>query len=76
MNATLTGSNTSINYSFNLQYEGQNYDVIVYLNEKGKFIDEIISLNGHELEYEGTEGQLREDITDYLDNNWDTLVKQ
>ena len=75
MNATLNHKDETTNYSFEIIHEGENYDVTVYLNECGKFIDESISRCGEELEYEGTEGQIREDIMDYLDENWDKLVK-
>jgi hypothetical protein len=75
MNATLTESNTTTNYTFNIEHEGEQYNVTVYLNESGKFIDESITNDsGYELEYEGEEGQIREDIMDYLDENWDKLV--
>lgn len=75
MNATLTNKNETTNYSFEIDHEGECYDVTVYLNESGKFIDESISRCGEELEYEGHEGQIRDDIIDYLDENWDKLVK-
>jgi len=75
MNIKLTNSNTTTNYTFNIEHEGEQYDVTVYLNESGKFIDECITNgNGETLDYEGEEGQIREDILDYLDENWDQLV--
>ncbi len=74
MNATLTQKNETTNYNFEIIHEGENYDVTVYLNESGKFIDESISRCGEELDYEGEEGQVREDIMTYLDENWDKLV--
>lgn len=76
MNATLTHSNTTTNYEFSIKHENDTtYHVTVYLNESGKFIDESITYpGGDELEYEGEEGQIREDIMDYLDENWDKLV--
>ena len=74
MNATLTNKNETCNYSFFIEHDGKGYDVLVYTNNKGKFIDENIFFNGEELEYEGTEGQIREDIMTYLDDNWDKLV--
>ncbi len=75
MNATLTDSNTTTNHAFNIEHEGEQYNVTVYLNESGKFIDESITYSsGYELEYEGEEGQIREDIMNYLDENWDKLV--
>jgi len=75
MNIKLTDSNTTTNYTFNIEHEGEQYDVTVWLNESGKFIsDRIINANGDELDYEGEEGQIREDIMDYLDENWDKFV--
>jgi hypothetical protein len=74
MNATLTNSNTTTNHSFDIEHEGENYDVTVYLNESGRFIDESITRCGEELDYEGHEGEVRDAIIDYLDKNWDKLV--
>ena len=75
MNIKLTDSNTTTNYTFNIEHEGEQYDVTVWLNESGKFIsDRIINANGDELDYEGEEGQIREDIMDCLDENWDKFV--
>jgi uncharacterized protein YuzB (UPF0349 family) len=73
--ATLTNSNTTTNYNFNITHEGNDYEVTVYLNECGKFIDDTITFpNGEELAYEEEEGEIREAIMDYLDENWDKLV--
>lgn len=75
MNAILTESNTTTNHTFTVNHEGEQYNVTVYLNESGKFIDDCITNErGDELDYEGDEGQIRDDITDYLDENWDKLV--
>ena len=75
MNIKLTDTNTTTNYTFDIEHEGDLYHVTVYLNESGKFIDDsITNTEGYELEYEGEEGQIREDIMTYLDNNWDKLV--
>ena len=76
MNATLTDSNTTTNYTFNIEHEGDQYNVTVYLNESGRFIDDrITNANGDELlDYEGEEGQIRDDILEYLDENWCKLV--
>ena len=74
MNATLTNSDITTNHTFNVEHEGKTYHVQIYLNAKGKFIDDSITLNDVELEYEGDEGQIREDIVDYLDKHWDELV--
>ena len=74
MNAKLIGQNEVV--QFVVEMDGVKYNARIYLNEKGRFIDEQISYNssGEELDYEGTEGDIRERITDYLDENWDTLV--
>jgi hypothetical protein len=73
--ATLTNSNTTTNYNFNITHEGYDYEVTVYLNESGKFIDDTITFpDGEELGYEGEEGQIREDIMNYIDENWYKLV--
>ena len=74
MKATLQSFDTTTNYSFTIEHDGVKYDVTVYLNDKGRFIDDTISFNGSELKLEGTEGQIREDIIAYLDENWDNLI--
>jgi hypothetical protein len=75
MKATLTNSATTTNHTFNIEHEGKIYHVQIYLNAKGKFIDDSITLNDVELEHEGEEGQIREGIIVYIDEHWDTLVK-
>lgn len=74
MNATLTHKDDTCQYAFNIVHEDNTYNVIVYTNSKGKFIDDYVSSNGEELGYEGTEGQIREDIMTFIDENWDKLV--
>ena len=74
MNATLTDKNETCSYDFKIEHEGNTFELIVYTNREGKFIDEQIFFNGEELDYEGEEGQIREDIMTYLDENWDKLV--
>jgi hypothetical protein len=75
MKAINTHNDTTSTHSFAVEHEGKDYQVTVFMNESGKFIDENITYNGDELEHEGTEGQIREDIMDYLAENWDDLVK-
>jgi hypothetical protein len=70
-----THNDTTSRHYFRVDHEGKDYEVTVYTNESGKFIDEDITLFGEELEHEGTDGQIREDIMDYLDENWDNLIK-
>lgn len=74
MNATLTCKDDTTNYSFTVNHEGTNYDVLIYLNGRGKFIEERIYRDEEELGYEGEEGEIREAITSYLDENWEKLV--
>lgn len=74
MKATLTNQDATINYSFDIELNGLTYRVQVYLNQKGKFIDDSITLDDRELDGEGEEGQTREDILNYLDENWTKLV--
>jgi hypothetical protein len=73
-NATLTHKDETTNYSFNINHEGANYSVLVFLDSSGKFIDDRITKDEEELGYEGEEGEIREAIIDYLDENWDKLV--
>jgi hypothetical protein len=75
MNAKLTSRETTSRYSFELELDGLTYSVVVYLNEKGKFIDDSVVRDEIELEFEGDEGEIRENILTYLDENWDNLVK-
>jgi hypothetical protein len=61
---------------FELTFDGHDYCVVIFTDEKGKFFDEEISVRGgDELEMEGTDGEIREKIIDYLDENWDSLTK-
>ena len=69
-------SYTTTKHNFQVTHEGQTYDVGIWMNDKGKFIDDEISLNGEELEGEGEEGDIREAITDYLAHNWESIVKE
>lgn len=74
MNAKHISFEKTENHNFSIEKDGKTYQATIYLNEKGKFIDEMISLNGEELEFEGEDGEIREEITNYLGSNWDTLV--
>jgi lipopolysaccharide export LptBFGC system permease protein LptF len=73
MNATLTDKNEVNNYVFDIEHKGNKYEVIVYTKD-GKFYDEQIFFNEEELDYDEEEGQIREDIMTYLDENWDKLI--
>lgn len=73
MDTTLTNKNEVNSYEFNIEHEGNTYEAIVYMKD-GKFFDEQIFFDGEELDYEGEEGQIREDIMSYIDENWDKLI--
>ncbi len=75
MKANCISSASSTRYNFHVEHDGYTYDVVIWTDEKGKFMDEEIELNGEELDGEGAEGEVREAITDYLAENWETLVK-
>lgn len=74
MKATLNTADQTSRFSFNVVHDNLNYVVVIHLNAKGKFIDDSITLNDQELELEGTDGQIREDIINYLDKNWKKLT--
>lgn len=81
MQAQLQSKNETSRYEFKVDHPGKDlagepaqYTVVVYTNDSGKFIDDSITLNGNELEHEGNEGDTREAILTYLDNNWDKLI--
>ena len=65
--AELTHADTTTNYSFRINHEGLDYDAIIYCNDKGRFIDDsvISCMTFEELNYEGHEGEIREQILDY-----------
>ena len=76
MNATHVSSENTEIHEFNVTVNKVVYGVKVWLNRKGKFIDDEISFpNGDELHTEGAEGEIREKILSYLDENWDKLVR-
>lgn len=74
MNATLVTKQTTNRFNFTVEMDGHTYDTVIWVDEKGKFADDEINLNGVELESEGIEGEIREKIIDYLDENWDSLT--
>lgn len=81
MIAKLTSADTTSRYTFELEFEGSKYDIVIHTNSKGKFTDEQITrlkedTLPYDLGYEGEEGELRERIIDFLDMNWDNLVSQ
>jgi hypothetical protein len=76
MTAKHINSYTSTRHNFKVTHGEFTYDVVIWCNSKGKFIDDEISLNGEEQEHEGEQGDIREAITDYLAAEWDNLVKE
>ena len=74
MKATLEYKQFTNRCRFNVEMDGHTYNVVIWVDEKGKFCDDEISLNDVELESEGTEGEIREKIINHLDENWDSLV--
>ena len=71
----LIDSNTTTNYTFEVEKDGIKYQATVYLNESGKFIDDnICYLYGDILGYEGEEGEIREEILTQIDKDWYKLV--
>lgn len=75
MNAKLIFKEETSKYEFRITLDEKEYDAAIYTNAKGKFIDDGIFHDGIELIPEGEEGEIREKIIDYLDKNWDSLVK-
>lgn len=75
MNAKFNSQIQTKSHSFFIEYKGLDYEVIIYTNNKRKFIDDSILFSGKELGYEGEEGKIRDEILGYLDENWDSLVK-
>ena len=72
----LIDSNTVTDYTFLIEREGVKYHVKVYVNESGKFIDDSITYvnSGEELEYQGEEGDVREELLNQLDKDWYKIV--
>ena len=74
MNVSLIESQQTSVYTFNIELDGKMYKANIYVNDKGKFIDDSICLNDIELEREGTEGEIRELILTYIDENWNAIT--
>lgn len=76
MNAKLLDSVVTSEYQFEVEFNGIKYSVEIWLNLKGKFIDDLICFpNGDALAMEGEEREIRQSILDYLDENWENLIK-
>jgi hypothetical protein len=74
MNIKLTDKSVVTSYTFQIKESGKTYDAIFWLNEKGKFIDIDISLNGEKIDGDDDDG-VYDRIVSYVDANWDNLVK-
>jgi hypothetical protein len=70
MNAKLISNDAVNKHSFQVTIDDVTYNVLIYTNEKGKFVDEEVILNGEEVE----DNELVDSILDYIDTNWDKLV--
>ena len=74
MNATNTLNVRTTRHEFDVEHDGAQYAVVIHCDRNEKFIDDSITLNGIELDSEGEQGDLREQILDYISGNWDKLV--
>lgn len=77
MQVTNTLNVRTTRHEFDVEHEGEKYSVVIHCNESGRFIDDSIinTANGQELQGEGQEGEIREEIIEHIANNWDNLVK-
>lgn len=68
MKASLQYSIRIIKYVYDVKYKGETYTAEVYINEEDKsFVeDNIFDEHGHLLNYEGNEGEIREQILNYI----------
>ncbi len=73
MHITPVSSTNTTRHEFTVSLMGRQYTVVVYMNDKDKFIDDEIKLDGRELAYQGLEGEIREAILQTLDAHWDSL---
>jgi len=74
MKVTLQSKCITNRHNFAVKLDGFSYDVVIWTNEDGKFMDEEITFNGEELDCEGTMGEIRERIIDYIAEKWESLV--
>ena len=75
MKVTYHNENVVTRHSFTVNHAGIDYEVEIFVDIRGKFSDESIMLNDVEFDGEGEEGDIREDIIDYLSNNWEQVTK-
>ncbi len=78
MNVTHISESTATRHEFDISIDGTDYHAIIFVDQKGRFIDEEISYkeDGDELDSDGAEGDIREKIIDYIASNWDNLTKE
>jgi len=68
MNATCISQDLTNTFRFEVEFEGNNHTVTIYVNQKGKFID---------WEFEGdVDDDLGDAIIEYIDKNWTKLTGQ
>lgn len=75
MTATFKGTEEIRRHSFEVEVDGLKYHVTCMCNASDKILDETIQHHGIELDREGGEGDLREQILDFVVEEWETLVK-
>ena len=76
MKAKLIEKVVTKQFNFQVTIDSKEYDVTIWLDpEKNKFMDDVIRFNGEMLGCEGTEGEIREKILDFLDKEWENLVQ-
>jgi hypothetical protein len=63
-------------FKFFVDLNGTEYHVTITLNQKGHFLEDKVNYvgTGLELEREGSEGDIHEYITDFIDENWNHLI--
>lgn len=68
MKATLVSKQEIFQYNFKVDYNNKQYDVTIYMSLKNKFIEIVI-------EHADSDSVLYDLIVDYIDKNWDSIVK-
>ena len=68
MKSSLSYSVKIIKYVYDVIYEDDNYTVEIYIDEIDKTVSEnnVFDEHGHLLDYEGNEGELRENLLAYV----------
>ena len=78
MNAKVIEKQVSTLFRFEIEFDGKKYNATIILGPKGRFFGESVEHadTNIELGHEGTEGDIRESIVDFIDKNWEMLTKQ